>query len=246
MMDTWTRRSRIEWLERALLERVLVLDGAMGTMIQQAGLGESDYRGVEFAEWSMDLKGNNDLLSMTQPDLIKDIHMQYLDAGATIIETNTFNSNEPGLADYGMSDLVSRINRESAVLAREACKHFETDVAPRIVAGVLGPTNRTASISPKVEDPSFRNVSFDELKETYAEATRALIAGGADLIFVETVFDTLNAKAALVAIDEVSETLEDPIRIMIPEPLLTLQAEPYQGKLMKHFGTALSMQNPSP
>jgi 5-methyltetrahydrofolate--homocysteine methyltransferase len=244
MMAAWTRRSRIEWLERALLERVVVLDGAMGTMIQQAGLGESDYRGVEFAEWSMDLKGNNDLLSLTQPDLIKDIHMQYLDAGATIIETNTFNSNEPGLADYGMSDLVSRINRESALLAREACKHFETDVAPRIVAGVLGPTNRTASISPKVEDPSFRNVSFDELKETYAEATRALIAGGADLIFVETVFDTLNAKAALVAIDEVSETLEDPIRIMISGTITDASGRTLSGQTNEAFWYSVKHANP--
>jgi 5-methyltetrahydrofolate--homocysteine methyltransferase len=244
MMAAWTRRSRIEWLERALLERVVVLDGAMGTMIQQAGLGESDYRGVEFAEWSMDLKGNNDLLSLTQPDLIKDIHMQYLDAGATIIETNTFNSNEPGLADYGMSDLVSRINRESALLAREACKHFETDVAPRIVAGVLGPTNRTASISPKVEDPSFRNVSFDELKETYAEATRALIAGGADLIFVETVFDTLNAKAALVAIDEVSETLEDPIRIMISGTITDASGRTLSGQTNEAFWYSVKHAKP--
>jgi 5-methyltetrahydrofolate--homocysteine methyltransferase len=244
MMAAWTRRSRIEWLERALLERVVVLDGAMGTMIQQAGLGESDYRGVEFAEWSMDLKGNNDLLSLTQPDLIKDIHMQYLDAGATIIETNTFNSNEPGLADYGMSDLVSRINQESAVLAREACKNFETDVVPRIVAGVLGPTNRTASISPKVEDPSFRNVSFDELKETYAEATRALIAGGADLIFVETVFDTLNAKAALVAIDEVSETLEDPIRIMISGTITDASGRTLSGQTNEAFWYSVKHAKP--
>jgi 5-methyltetrahydrofolate--homocysteine methyltransferase len=244
MMTAWTRRSRIEWLERALLERVVVLDGAMGTMIQQAGLGESDYRGVEFAEWSMDLKGNNDLLSLTQPNLIKDIHMQYLDAGATIIETNTFNSNEPGLADYGMSDLVSRINRESAALARAACKHFETDVAPRIVAGVLGPTNRTASISPKVEDPSFRNVSFDELKETYAEATRALIAGGADLIFVETVFDTLNAKAALVAIDEVSETLEDPIRIMISGTITDASGRTLSGQTNEAFWYSVKHAKP--
>ena len=214
-MGAWNRQSRIEWLENALLKHVVVLDGAMGTMIQQAGLSERDYRGEEFADWSMDLKGNNDLLSLTQPELIKGIHAQYLDAGATIIETNTFNSNAPGLADYGMTDLVTRINQESAALAREACAGFETEVEPRIVAGVLGPTNRTASISPKVEDPSFRNVSFDELKDTYVEATRALLAGGADLIFVETVFDTLNAKAALVAIDEVSESLEDPIRIMI-------------------------------
>ena len=234
-MQTWTRKTRIEWLERTLAERVVVLDGAMGTMIQQAGLGERDYRGVEFADWAMDLKGNNDLLSLTQPDLIVDIHKQYLDAGATIIETNTFNSNAPGLADYGMTSLVSRINKESAQLARIACVEYETSEAPRIVAGVLGPTNRTASISPKVEDPSFRNVSFDELKETYAEATRALLAGGADLIFVETVFDTLNAKAALVAIDEVSESLEDPIRIMISGTITDASGRTLSGLSLIHI-----------
>jgi len=234
-MGTWNRQSRIEWLENALLKHVVVLDGAMGTMIQQAGLSERDYRGEEFADWSMDLKGNNDLLSLTQPELIKGIHAQYLDAGATIIETNTFNSNAPGLADYGMTALVTRINQESAALARAACAGFETEVEPRIVAGVLGPTNRTASISPKVEDPSFRNVSFDELKDTYAEATRALLAGGADLIFVETVFDTLNAKAALVAIDEVSESLEDPIRIMISGTITDASGRTLSGQTNEAF-----------
>ena len=243
-MQTWTRKTRIEWLERTLAERVVVLDGAMGTMIQQAGLGERDYRGVEFADWAMDLKGNNDLLSLTQPDLIVDIHKQYLDAGATIIETNTFNSNAPGLADYGMTSLVSRINKESAQLARIACVEYETSEAPRIVAGVLGPTNRTASISPKVEDPSFRNVSFDELKETYAEATRALLAGGADLIFVETVFDTLNAKAALVAIDEVSESLEDPIRIMISGTITDASGRTLSGQTNEAFWYSVKHANP--
>lgn len=234
-MSMWNRRSRIEWLERALQERIVILDGAMGTMIQQAGFGERDYRGDEFANWSMDLKGNNDLLSLTQPDFIADIHKQYLDAGATIIETNSFNSNAPSLGDYGMASLVTRINKSSAALARLACDGFETEQEPRIVAGVLGPTNRTASISPKVEDPSFRNISFDELKATYAEATRALLDGGADLIFVETVFDTLNAKAALVAIDEVSESMEDPIRIMISGTITDASGRTLSGQTSEAF-----------
>ena len=234
-MSGWNRQSRVEWLETTLKNRVVVLDGAMGTMIQQAGLGERDYRGTEFADWSMDLKGNNDLLSLTQPELIKDIHAQYLDAGANIIETNTFNSNAPGLADYGMTEYVTRINRESAQLARAACAGFENEAEPRIVAGVLGPTNRTVSISPKVEDPSFRNVSFDELKDTYAQATRALLDGGADLIFVETVFDTLNAKAALVAIDEVSESLQDPIRIMISGTITDASGRTLSGQTNEAF-----------
>ena len=167
-MAQWNRQSRLAWLKSALKNRIVILDGGMGTMIQQAGLSESDYRGTEFADWASELKGNNDLLSLTQPELIADIHRQYLTAGADIIETNTFNSNAPSLGDYGMDELVTRFNRDAAVLAREVCDALETDERPRLVVGVLGPTNRTASISPKVEDPSFRNVSFDELVDTYS------------------------------------------------------------------------------
>ena len=214
-MAKWNRQSRLAWLKSALKNRIVILDGGMGTMIQQAGLSESDYRGSEFAAWASELKGNNDLLSLTQPGLIADIHRQYLKAGSDIIETNTFNSNAPSLGDYGMGELVARFNRDAAVLAREVCDALETEERPRLVAGVLGPTNRTASISPKVEDPSFRNISFDELVATYSEATTALIEGGADLILVETIFDTLNAKAALYAIDVVSEQLGERIEIMI-------------------------------
>jgi len=166
-MSDWNRRSRIEWLRKSLNERVVLLDGGMGTMIQQAGLSESDYRGDEFAHWSSDLKGNNDLLTLTQPSLIAQIHQQYLDAGSDIIETNTFNTNAPSMGDYGMTDLVARVNEEAARLARAVCDEAETTGTPKLVAGVLGPTNRTASISPKVEDPSFRNITFDELVDLF-------------------------------------------------------------------------------
>ncbi|MEA3244112.1 MAG: homocysteine S-methyltransferase family protein, partial [Pseudomonadota bacterium] len=187
-------------LEQLLQERILILDGAMGTMIQRYKLDEAGYRGERFKDWPCDLKGNNDLLSLTQPQIISDIHKAYLEAGADIIETNTFNSTSISLADYQQEDLVYELNYESARLAREAADEFSTNTRPRFVAGVLGPTNRTASLSPDVNNPGFRNVSFDALKDTYYEATRALVEGGADIILIETIFDTLNAKAAAFAV----------------------------------------------
>jgi 5-methyltetrahydrofolate--homocysteine methyltransferase len=243
-MSDWNRSSRIEWLRKSLNERVVLLDGGMGTMIQQAGLSESDYRGDEFAHWSSDLKGNNDLLTLTQPSLIARIHQQYLDAGSDIIETNTFNTNAPSMGDYGMTDLVARVNEEAARLARAVCDEAETTEAPKLVAGVLGPTNRTASISPKVEDPSFRNITFDELVDTYSTATRALIAGGADLILVETIFDTLNAKAALYAIDVVSEALGEPIEIMISGTITDASGRTLSGQTTESFWYSVRHANP--
>src|SRR5689334_24880913 len=194
-------------LEKLLSERILLLDGAMGTMIQRARLAEEDYRGARFRDWPRELRGNNDLLCLTQPALIQDIHAQYLDAGADIIETNTFNSTAIALADYGMQDLARELNRAAATLAREAVRRVEsrTPRQPRFVAGVLGPTNKTASISPDVNDPGFRAVSFDELVTAYGEALDGLLEGGVDLLLVETVFDTLNAKAAIFAIEKVFE-----------------------------------------
>ena len=192
--------SRVADLRRLLDQRIVILDGAMGTMIQTYGLEEEGYRGERFAHWESDLKGNNDLLSLTQPSIIREIHQAYLDAGADIVETNTFNANRISMADYGMEELVRELNLASARIAREA-----TDAAaertgkPRFVAGVLGPTNRTASLSPDVNDPGLRHITFDELVTAYLEATRALMDGGADLLLVETIFDTLNAKAALFA-----------------------------------------------
>ncbi|MDV3239760.1 MAG: methionine synthase, partial [Gammaproteobacteria bacterium] len=192
-------------LNDLLQNRILILDGAMGTMIQTYKLSEADYRGERFKDWPCDLKGNNDLLSLTQPKIIGDIHRAYLEAGADIIETNTFNSTAISMADYQQQELVYELNFESARLARAAADAYSTPDKPRFVAGVLGPTNRTASLSPDVNNPGFRNVHFDELRDTYYEATRALVDGGADIILIETIFDTLNAKAAVFAVESYFE-----------------------------------------
>src|SRR5688572_11595310 len=179
----------------------------MGTMIQRARLAEEDYRGARFRDWPRELRGNNDLLSLTQPRLVRDIHAQYLEAGADIIETNTFNSTSVALADYGMQDLAREFNRAAAELAVDAAREWQARIPerPRFVAGVLGPTNKTASISPDVNDPGYRAIRFDELVAAYGEAVAGLLDGGVHLLLVETVFDTLNAKAALVAIDNAFE-----------------------------------------
>ncbi len=204
-------------LEKSAAQRILIIDGAMGTMIQRHKLQEEDYRGTRFADWSRDVKGNNDLLVLTQPKIIGDIHEQYLAAGADLIETNTFNAQRISMADYGMEDLSAEINREAARIARAAAdKYTKLDPSkPRFVCGAVGPTNRTASISPSVNDPGYRNVTFDELREAYKEQVVALIEGGSDIILIETIFDTLNAKAAgfatLDAFDE--KGVELPIMI---------------------------------
>ena len=194
-------------LEYAAERRILVLDGAMGTMIQAHAPAEADYRGGRFADWPSDLKGNNDLLTLTQPALIADIHRAFLDAGCDIIETNTFNSTTISQADYRLESVAYELNVEAARLARRTADAAteRTPDRPRFVAGAIGPTNRTASLSPDVNNPAFRNITFDTLQAAYGEAARGLIAGGVDLLLVETVFDTLNAKAALYAIDEVFE-----------------------------------------
>ena len=197
-----------------LRERILVLDGAMGTMIQRRRLEEEDYRGVRFANHPSSLKGNNDLLSLTRPDIITDIHREYFEAGADIVSTNTFNANAISMADYGMESMVYELNFEGAKLARRVADEMGSRAgrageegpassAVALVAGSIGPTNRTASMSADVNDPGSRGVSFDELAEAYAEQTRGLIDGGVDILLVETVFDTLNAKAALFGIDKV-------------------------------------------
>ncbi|WP_200951076.1 methionine synthase [Nocardioides sp. Root140] len=192
-------------LTRALGERILVIDGAMGTAIQRDRPDEAGYRGERFADWHIDLQGNNDLLTLTQPDIIAAIHREYLEAGADILETNTFNANAVSLGDYGMEDLAYELNFEAARLARQICDDVATPDKPRYVAGALGPTTRTASISPDVNDPGARNVSYDQLVAAYRDATRGLLDGGADLIFIETIFDTLNAKAAIFAVETVFE-----------------------------------------
>jgi len=236
---------RFAELERLLGERILILDGAMGTMIQGCQLKEEDYRGERFADWKQELKGNHDLLSLTRPDVIRDIHIQFLEAGADIIETNTFNSSHPSLADYGLEALVAELNMASARLAREAADEVARATGtPRFVAGVLGPTSRTASLSPDVNDPGFRNTSFDELVATYSEATRALIEGGADFILVETVFDTLNAKAALYAVSRTGEAMGRVLPVMISGTITDASGRTLSGQTPEAFWNSVRHARP--
>jgi 5-methyltetrahydrofolate--homocysteine methyltransferase len=200
----WHDPDRVDQLINALDQRILLLDGAMGTMIQAASLDEAQFRGKRLADHGHDLKGNNDILVLTRPDEVAAIHRQFLDVGCDLVETNTFNANRISQADYGLEALAEEINREAARLAAHLCAEYErkNPKHPRFVVGVIGPTNRTASISPDVSSPGFRNVDFDELVDTYTEAVRGLLDGGSDLIMIETVFDTLNAKAAVFAVQE--------------------------------------------
>lgn len=228
-------------LKDQLAQRILFLDGAMGTMIQSYRLEEQDYRGSRFADWPCDLKGNNDLLSLTQPEIIEAIHKAYLDAGADIVETNTFSSTTIGMADYQMETLAYELNRESAKLAKQVCVEMSllTPEKPRFVAGVIGPTSRTASISPDVNDPGFRNVSFDQLVTAYTEATQGLIDGGADIILIETVFDTLNAKAAIFAVDQYFETLGYKLPVMISGTITDASGRTLSGQTTAAFWNSL-------
>ncbi|ATH78855.1 methionine synthase [Halomonas sp. C22] len=232
-------------LTQRLTQRILILDGGMGTMLQNAQLSEEDFRGERFHDWPSDLKGNNDLLALTCPDVVARIHRDYLLAGADILETNTFNSTRLSQADYGMEDLVPELNRESARLAREVCDAVaaETDI-PRYVAGVLGPTSRTASLSPDVNDPAKRNVTFDELRENYYEAANALIEGGADLIMIETIFDTLNAKAAIYALEELYEDLGLRLPIMISGTITDASGRTLSGQTTEAFWNSIRHAQP--
>lgn len=231
-------------LTALMSERILVLDGGMGTMIQQYKLQEADYRGEEFASWPLDVKGNNDLLVLTQPELVLGIHRQYLAAGADILETNSFNATAVALTDYAMQSLSARINYESAKLARQACDEFTGPTKPRYVAGVLGPTNRTASISPKVTDPGFRNVDFDTLVSSYKESTKALLFGGADIIMLETIFDTLNAKAAAFAVLAVFDELGHEWPVMISGTITDASGRTLSGQTTEAFYHSLSHVKP--
>ncbi len=224
-------------LEKAASERILIIDGAMGTMIQRHKLGEAEYRGARFKDWKQDVKGNNDLLVLTQPKIIQDIHEQYLAAGADIIETNTFNAQVISMADYGMEALSYEMNLAAAKLARAAADKYSklTPEKPRFVAGAVGPTNRTASISPKVNDPGFRNVDFDELRTAYKEQVRALIEGGSDIILIETIFDTLNAKAAGFATLEVFEEMGIELPIMISGTITDRSGRTLSGQTAEAF-----------
>ncbi|HYC06016.1 MAG TPA: homocysteine S-methyltransferase family protein [Azospirillaceae bacterium] len=245
-MPRMTRDDRLTLLPRLMAERILVLDGAMGTMIQTYKLDEDGYRGERFRDWKQDVKGNNDLLNLSQPAIVKAIHAEYLAAGADILETNTFSATTIAMADYGMEELAYELNLEGARLAREAADEAEAKdpSRPRYVAGALGPTNRTASISPLVTDPGFRNVDFDELRAAYAEQTRGLIDGGADLLLVETVFDTLNAKAALFAIDEVLEETGLRLPVMISGTITDRSGRTLSGQTTEAFWNSVRHARP--
>ena len=225
-----------------LSTKILVLDGAMGTMIQQYKFNESDYRGSQFKNHICSVQGNNDLLSITQPDAISTIHEKYLEVGADIIETNTFSSTSIGMADYSMESIVYDLNFESAKIAKIAAQKF-TDLnpdKPRFVAGSIGPTNRTASMSPDVNDPGYRAVTFDDLVESYSEQVNALIDGGVDILLVETVFDTLNAKAALFAIDVILEKRELKLPIMLSGTITDASGRTLSGQTVEAFVASLS------
>ena len=231
-------------LQSLLEQRILVLDGAMGTMIQKHKLSEEQYRGDRFKDWHILVQGNNDLLTLTQPKIILDIHKSYLEVGADIVETNTFNATRTSMSDYKMEEFAYEINVESARLAKTACNEFSTEDKPRFVAGVIGPTSRTCSLSPDVNDPGFRNVSFDELVEVYMESTRGLIEGGADIILIETIFDTLNAKAAIFAVQQVFEEDGVELPIMISGTITDASGRTLSGQMTEAFYNSLRHADP--
>ena len=239
-------QARIDSLHQAIKERILILDGGMGTMIQSYKLKEADYRGARFADYHMDIAGNNDLLSITKPDVIREIQRAYLEAGADILETNTFNSTRISMADYDMEDLVPELNFAAAKLARELCDEFTAanPAKPRFVAGVLGPTSRTCSISPDVNDPGARNVTFDQLVENYVEATDALVKGGADIILIETIFDTLNAKAAVFAVQKYFDDAGFELPIMISGTITDASGRTLSGQTTEAFYNSLAHARP--
>lgn len=234
-----------EQLYKALGERILILDGAMGTMIQRYNFTEEDYRGERFKDWESPLKGNNDLLSLTQPEVIEEIHRKYLLAGADIIETNTFSGTTIAMADYHMEDLVYELNYESAKIAKKVCDEFtaQNPDKPRFVAGSIGPTNRTASLSPDVNDPGYRAITFDELRIAYKQQAEALLDGGSDILLVETIFDTLNAKAALFAIDEIREERNITIPIMVSGTITDASGRTLSGQTAEAFLISVSHLN---
>lgn len=229
-------------IEELLSQKILILDGAMGTMLQEYQFTEDDFRGKRFADWPVSLKGNNDLLSLTQPRAIADIHQKYFEAGADLVETNTFSGTTIAMADYKMEELVYEMNFESARIAKEVAQEFtkKEPLKPRFVAGAMGPTNKTASMSPDVNDPGFRAISFEDLKTAYKQQARALIAGGVDVLLVETVFDTLNAKAALFAIDELKEELNEDIPVMVSGTITDASGRTLSGQTAEAFLISIS------
>ena len=225
-----------------LNQRILVLDGAMGTMLQRYKFTEEDYRGDRFQNWPHPLKGNNDLLSLTQPHAIEEVHRKYLEAGADIIETNTFSATTIAMADYHLEDFVYELNFESAKIARKICDEFTLSdpQKPRFVAGSIGPTNKTASLSPDVNDPGYRAITFDELRIAYKQQSEALLDGGADILLVETVFDTLNAKAALFAIDEIQDERGTDIPVMVSGTITDASGRTLSGQTAEAFLISVS------
>ncbi|HEX4292508.1 MAG TPA: methionine synthase [Rhizomicrobium sp.] len=232
---SFDRASRIKWLMEESRKRVLLLDGSWGVVMQGYRLGEADFRGSRFADHNSELKGDNDLLTLTRPDIVREIGHAYIAAGADIIETNTFTSTESSQADYGLAHLVGELNQEGARLARQICDKASTSSRPRLVAGVIGPANRTASISPDVNDPAFRNITFDDLRRTYFEAACGLIGGGSDILMVETVFDTLNCKAAIFAIEEAFEELGERLPVWISGTITDLSGRTLTGQTPEAF-----------
>jgi 5-methyltetrahydrofolate--homocysteine methyltransferase len=237
-MHKQNQQERYRLLQNELQKRILVLDGAMGTMLQRYKFEEADYRGERFANFQHPLKGNNDLLSLTQPEAVKAVHRQYFQAGADIVETNTFSATTIGMADYHLESLVYELNYQSAKIAREVADEF-TDV-PRFVAGSIGPTNRTASMSPNVNDPGYRAVTFDDLKLAYKQQAEGLIDGGCDVLLVETVFDTLNAKAALFAIEDIKEEREIDIPVMVSGTITDASGRTLSGQTVEAFLISIS------
>lgn len=229
-------------IAQAIEKRILILDGAMGTMLQRHNFSEEDFRGERFKDFPHPLKGNNDLLTLTQPEAIKDVHRQYFAAGADIVETNTFSGTTIGMADYHMEALVYELNYESAKIAREVADEFEKENPdrPRFVAGSIGPTNRTASMSPDVNDPGFRAVTFDELRIAYKQQVEALLDGGCDVLLVETIFDTLNAKAALFAIEEVKEERNVDTPVMVSGTITDASGRTLSGQTVEAFLISIS------
>ncbi len=229
-------------IQEAIQHKILVLDGAMGTMLQRYNFSEEDFRGERFKDFPHSLKGNNDLLSITQPQAIRDVHAQYFEAGADIVETNTFSGTTIGMADYHLEDLVYELNFHSAKIAREVADEFtaKNPNQPRFVAGSIGPTNRTASMSPNVNDPGYRAVTFDDLRIAYKQQVEALIDGGCDVLLVETIFDTLNAKAALFAIEEVKDERQIDIPIMVSGTITDASGRTLSGQTVEAFLISIS------
>ncbi|NLH62413.1 MAG: methionine synthase, partial [Ignavibacteriales bacterium] len=235
-------KNRTELIKSILKERILVIDGAMGTMIQRYKLSEADYRGELFQDFNKDIKGNNDILCITQPDIIKEIHSQYFSAGADIVETNTFNGTSISQSDYHTEKYVYQINYEAARIAKEVAKEFTSKEPdkPRFVAGALGPTNKTASLSPNVNDPGYRAVTFVDLVKAYYEQAKALVEGGVDLLLIETIFDTLNAKAAVYAVSELCNETGIEIPVMISGTIVDQSGRTLSGQTTEAFLISLS------